>query len=146
MPGANDAQKEAIRKAMAYSVDRTSLANDVYKGTYQPSYSMVPPGIKGATTPFKDVYGTTPDKAKAAQVLQAAGVKTPVNLNIEYTTDHYGPTSTQEYGAIKRQLEATGLFKVTLGLGAVHDLLDRARERHLPDLPAGLVPGLRERR
>ena len=115
MPGANDAQKEAIRKAMAYSVDRTSLANDVYKGTYQPSYSMVPPGIKGATTPFKDVYGTTPNKAKAAQVLQAAGVKTPVNLNIEYTTDHYGPTSTQEYGAIKRQLEATGLFKVTLG-------------------------------
>lgn len=115
MPGADDAQKLAIRKAMAYSVDRQSLATDVYKGTYQPSYSMVPPGIKGATTPFKDVYGTAPDKAKAAQVLQQAGVKTPVNLNIEYTTDHYGPTSTQEYGAIKRQLEATGLFKVTLG-------------------------------
>ena len=115
MPGANDAQKEAIRKAMAYSVDRNALANDVYKGTYQPSYSMVPPGINGATTPFKDVYGTTPNKTKAAQVLQAAGVKTPVNLNIEYTTDHYGPTSTQEYGAIKRQLEATGLFKVQLG-------------------------------
>jgi peptide/nickel transport system substrate-binding protein len=115
MPGDNDAQKEAIRKAMAYSVDRTALANDVYKGTYQPSYSMVPPGIKYATTPFKDVYGDKPDKAKAQQVLQQAGVKTPVNLNIEYTTDHYGPTSTQEYGAIKRQLEATGLFKVTLG-------------------------------
>lgn len=115
MPGANDQQKEAIRKAMAYSVDRTALANDVYKGTYQPSYSMVPPGIKGATTPFKDVYGATPNKAKAAQVLQQAGVKTPVSLNIEYTTDHYGPTSTQEYGAIKRQLEATGLFKVQLG-------------------------------
>jgi peptide/nickel transport system substrate-binding protein len=115
MPGDNDAQKEAIRKAMAYSVDRTALANDVYKGTYQPSYSMVPPGIKYATTAFKDVYGDKPDKAKAQQVLQQAGVKTPVNLNIEYTTDHYGPTSTQEYGAIKRQLEATGLFKVTLG-------------------------------
>lgn len=115
MPGANDAQKEAIRKAMAYSVDRQALATDVYKGTYQPAYSMVPPGIKDATTPFKDVYGTTPNKAKAQQVLQQAGVKTPVNLNIEYTTDHYGPTSTQEYGAIKRQLEATGLFKVQLG-------------------------------
>jgi peptide/nickel transport system substrate-binding protein len=115
MPGDNDAQKLAIRKAMAYSVDRTALANDVYKGTYQPSYSMVPPGIKYATAAFKDAYGDKPDKAKAQQVLQQAGVKTPVNLNIEYTTDHYGPTSTQEYGAIKRQLEATGLFKVTLG-------------------------------
>ncbi len=115
MPGANDAQKEAIRKAVAYSVNREALANDIYKGTYQPSYSMVPPGIKYATTPFKSVYGATPNKAKAMQELQSAGVKTPVNLNIEYTTDHYGPTSTQEYGAIKQQLEATGLFKVTLG-------------------------------
>jgi peptide/nickel transport system substrate-binding protein len=115
MPGANDAQKEAIRKAMAYSVDRDQLANEVYKGAYQPSYSMVPPGIKYATTPFKDAYGDKPDAAKAKALLQAAGVSTPVNLNIEYTTDHYGPTSTQEYGAIKRQLEATGLFKVTLG-------------------------------
>jgi peptide/nickel transport system substrate-binding protein len=115
MPGSTPAQKEAVRKAMAYSVDRNQLATQVYKGTYQPSYSMVPPGIAGATTPFKDVYGASPNPTKAKQVLQQAGVKTPVNLNIEYTTDHYGPTSTQEYGAIKRQLEATGLFKVTLG-------------------------------
>ncbi|HEY2296536.1 MAG TPA: ABC transporter substrate-binding protein [Jatrophihabitans sp.] len=126
MPGANDAQKEAIRKAMAYSVDRSQLANEIYKGTYQPSYSMVPPGIKGATTPFKDVYGTKPDKAKAQQLLQQAGVKTPVSLNIEYTTDHYGPTSTQEYGAIKQQLEATGLFKVTLG-SALYTVYSPAR-------------------
>ena len=102
------------------------LASQVYKGTYQPAYSMVAPGIKGATTPFKDVYGTTPDKAKAQQVLQQAGVKTPVNLNIEYTTDHYGPTSPQEYGAIKRQLEATGLFKVTLG-SALYTVYSPAR-------------------
>jgi peptide/nickel transport system substrate-binding protein len=115
MPGANDAQKEAIRKAMAFSVDRTALANDVYKGTYQPAYSMVPQGIAGASEPFKSVYGDKPNKAKAQQLLQQAGVKTPVSINIEYTTDHYGPTSTQEYGAIKRQLEATGLFKVKLG-------------------------------
>ena len=126
MPGANDQQKEAIRKAMAYSVDRNALANDVYKGTYQPSYSMVPPGIKGATTPFKDVYGTTPNPAKAKALLQQAGVKTPVSLNIEYTTDHYGPTSPQEYGAIKRQLEATGLFKVTLG-SALYTVYSPAR-------------------
>jgi peptide/nickel transport system substrate-binding protein len=115
MPGSNDAQKMAIRKAVAYSVDRTALANDVYKGTYKPAYSMVPQGIAGATEPFKDVYGTKPNKAKAAALLQQAGLKTPVSINIEYTTDHYGPTSTQEYGAIKRQLEATGLFKVGLG-------------------------------
>jgi peptide/nickel transport system substrate-binding protein len=114
MPGGTDAQKLAIRRAIAYSVDRTALANDVYKGTYQPAYSMMPNGVAYATTPFKDVYGSSPDKAKAQQELQQAGVKTPVQLNIEYTTDHYGSTSEQEYGAIKRQLEATGLFKVNL--------------------------------
>ena len=114
MPGSDDKQKLAIRQAMAYSVDRTSLANDVYKGTYQPAYSMVPQGVNGATESFKDAYGTSPNADKAKQVLQAAGVSTPVSLNIEYTTDHYGPTSPQEYGAIKRQLEGTGLFKVQL--------------------------------
>jgi peptide/nickel transport system substrate-binding protein len=75
---------------------------------------MLPQGVADATTPFKDTYGTTPDKAKAQSTLSDAGVKTPVSLNIEYTTDHYGPTSDQEYNEIKRQLEATGLFKVSL--------------------------------
>jgi peptide/nickel transport system substrate-binding protein len=37
-----------------------------------------------------------------------------VNINIDYTTDHYGPTSADEYNEVKRQLEATNLFKVTL--------------------------------
>jgi peptide/nickel transport system substrate-binding protein len=114
MPGSNPAQKLAVRRAVAYSINRDQLANDVYKGTYTPAYSMVPQGIAGATEPFKTAYGTTPNKTKAQQVLQQAGVSTPVSLNIEYNTDHYGSTSQQEYGAIKQQLEATGLFKVTL--------------------------------
>lgn len=114
MPGNNDAQKLAIRQAVAYSVDRNDLAQNIYKGTYQPAYSMIPNGIAYATTPFKDVYGSSPNAAKAKSTLQAAGVSTPVTLNIDYTTDHYGPTSADEYNQIKRQLEATGLFKVNL--------------------------------
>jgi peptide/nickel transport system substrate-binding protein len=114
MPGDNDAQKLAVRQAIAYSIDRTDLATNVYKGTYSPAYSMIPQGIADATQPFKDVYSTSPDKTKAANVLQTAGVKTPLTLNIDYTTDHYGPTSADEWNEIKRQLEATGLFKVNL--------------------------------
>jgi len=115
MPGGNDAQKLAIRQAMAYSVDRQDLANNVYKGTYQPAYSMVPQGIAFATEPFKTVYGDKPNPAKAKQVLQAAGVQTPVSLHIDYVSDgHYGPTSGDEYNQIKRQLESTGLFKVQI--------------------------------
>jgi peptide/nickel transport system substrate-binding protein len=114
MPGNNDAQKLAIRKALAYSVDRKDLADNVYKGTYQPAYSMIPQGIAYATEPFKDVYGESPDKTKAKDVLDKAGVSTPVTLNIDYTTDHYGPTSADEYNQLKRDLEATGLFKVNI--------------------------------
>ena len=114
MPGANETQKRAIRRAMAYSVDRTDLANNVFQGTYQPLYSMVPQGLAGATQPFKTEFGTAPDKAKAAAELSGAGVQTPLSLHIQYTTDHYGPTSADEYNEIKRQLEATGLFKVTI--------------------------------
>jgi peptide/nickel transport system substrate-binding protein len=115
MPGDNDAQKLAIRRAMAYSVDRNDLATNVYKGTYQPAYSMVPQGIAYATEPFKDVYGDKPNPDKAKSVLDAAGVSTPVSLHIDYVSDgHYGSTSGDEYNQIKRQLEATKLFKVTL--------------------------------
>lgn len=114
MPGGTDAQKLAIRQAIAYSVDRNDLAQNVYKGTYQPAYSMIPNGIAFATTPFQDTYGAAPNSAKAKSTLQAAGVSTPVSLNIDYTTDHYGPTSPDEYNQLKRQLEATGLFKVNL--------------------------------
>jgi peptide/nickel transport system substrate-binding protein len=114
MPGDDDKQKLAIRQAMASSIDREEISTQVYKGTYTPAYSAVPQGQPGATEPFKDMYGTKPDKAKAAKYLSDAGVKTPVNINLEYNTDHYGSSSTEEYNAVKRQLEATGLFKVKL--------------------------------
>jgi peptide/nickel transport system substrate-binding protein len=115
MPGDNEAQKLAIRRAMAYSVDRQDLATNVYKGLYQPAYSMLPQGIAYATEPFKDVYGDKPNPAKAQSVLAAAGVKTPVALHIDYVSDgHYGETSGDEYNQIKRQLEATKLFTVQL--------------------------------
>ena len=37
-----------------------------------------------------------------------------MSLNINYTTDHYGPTSADEYNQLKRDLEATGLFKISI--------------------------------
>jgi len=108
------ADNVAVRQAIAYSIDRDSIAKNVYNGTVQPLYSMVPQGLAGANTAYKDLYGATPDKAKAASVLQAAGVKTPVNITLWWTPSHYGAVSGDEYTELKRQLEGTGLFKVTL--------------------------------
>jgi len=74
-------------------------------------------GLTGATTVLKDKYGDGnggPSVDKAKQALSAAGVTTPVQLSLQYTTDHYGPSSGDEYALIKSQLEKSGLFKVNL--------------------------------
>ncbi|MEN2737720.1 ABC transporter substrate-binding protein [Microbacterium sp. X-17] len=113
-----DAKKAlAVRQAAADLVDRATIAKQVYKDTYTPAYSYVPQGLTGATTVLKDLYGDgnggpSLDKAKAA--LQAAGVTTPVALNLQYNPDHYGPSSGDEYALVKEQLENGGLFKVNL--------------------------------
>ncbi|MFL6137973.1 MAG: ABC transporter substrate-binding protein [Frankiaceae bacterium] len=114
MPGNNDAQKLAIRRAVAYLLDRDSIANDVYQGTVAPLYSMVPQGLNGHEDVYKTEYGAGPDKAKAQSELQKAGVQTPVKVQIWWTPTHYGALSGDEYTEIKRQLEGSGLFKVDL--------------------------------
>lgn len=114
MPGNNPVEKLAIRKAIASSVDREALATSVYQGTFQPAYSSVPLGVTGATEPYKEIYGAKPNKDAATKFLADAKVTTPVTINLQYNPDHYGGSSSEEYAAVKSQLEATGLFKVNL--------------------------------
>ncbi|HEU5033193.1 MAG TPA: ABC transporter substrate-binding protein [Mycobacteriales bacterium] len=114
MPGSNDAQKRAIRRAVAYLIDRQSIATNVYKNTVQPLYSMVPKGLAGQEDVYKTEFGASPDPAKAKAELQKAGVKTPVNLQIWWTPSHYGALSSDEYTEIKRELEGSNLFKIDL--------------------------------
>ncbi|MCY7288163.1 MAG: ABC transporter substrate-binding protein, partial [Cryobacterium sp.] len=82
-----------------------------------PVYSYVPAGLTGATESLKGLYGDgagAPDVDKAKATLEAAGVTGPVELNLQYSNDHYGPSSGDEYALVKDQLEASGLFKVNL--------------------------------
>jgi len=116
-PEADSAKALAVRQAVASLVDRKAIADQVYKGTYTPLYSFVPQGFAGATEVLKDLYGDGsggPDAAKAKAILDAAGVSTPVSLSLQYSPDHYGPSSGDEYALVKDQLEADGLFTVDL--------------------------------
>ena len=116
-PEADPAKALAVRAAVADVVDRAEIADQVYKGTYTPLYSYVPDGLTGATESLKGLYGDgsgKPDVAKAKASLAAAGVTTPITLNLQYNTDHYGPGSSDEYALIKDQLDASGLFTVNL--------------------------------
>ncbi|MGO4105050.1 ABC transporter substrate-binding protein [Leifsonia sp. YAF41] len=114
---ADPAKALAVRAAAADLVDRAEIAKQVYKDTYTPLYSYVPAGLTGATESLKPLYGDGnggPDADKAKATLEAAGVTTPVVLNLQYSNDHYGPSSGDEYALIKSQLESTGLFTVNL--------------------------------
>jgi peptide/nickel transport system substrate-binding protein len=116
-PEADPAKALAVRQAVADLINRDEIAKQVYKGTYTPLYSFVPEGLTGATTPLKDKYGDGkggPDANKAKAALAAAGVQTPISLSLQYSNDHYGPSSGDEYALIKDQLESSGLFKVDL--------------------------------
>lgn len=116
-PEADPAKALAVRQAVADLIDRDEIAEEVYKGTYTPLYSYMPEGLTGATKVLQDLYGDGnggPSEEKAAERLEAVGVTTPVVLNLQYSNDHYGPSSGDEYALIKSQLEASGLFTVNL--------------------------------
>ncbi len=114
---ANAAKALAVRQAVANLIDREELATTVYKNTYTPLYSYIPDGLTGHENTLKTSYGDGkggPSLEKAKKVLSDAGVTTPVKLDIQYNADHYGASSSDEYAAIKSQLEQGGLFDVNL--------------------------------
>jgi len=104
----------AVRKALAYLMPRQTIASRVWRGTVTPLYSVPPAGLPGHIDAFATVYGREPNRTAARKVLQAAGVQTPVAIDIWWTPTHYGDASADEYAEIKRALDASGLFKVTL--------------------------------
>ncbi|WP_030041433.1 ABC transporter substrate-binding protein, partial [Streptomyces resistomycificus] len=107
------AGKAAVRKAIAQVVDRPALAHNIYKNTVEPLYSMIPRGLVGHTTGFFDDYGN-PSVSKARQILTEAGITDRVPLTFWYTSDRYGSQTKPAFEELKRQLEVSGLFSVTL--------------------------------
>ena len=132
----------AVRKAVAQVIDRDAIATNVYKDTVKPLYSTVPAALPGAKESFKDAFGD-PDPAKAKAILEEAGVTTPVELDGWYTPTHYGPVEVDLWNEIKRQLEASGLFKVNLDSTEWDQYKEEAfDEGHVLLLRPRLVPGL----
>ncbi|HEY9372329.1 ABC transporter substrate-binding protein [Streptomyces sp.] len=106
-------KNKAVRQAIAAVVDRGRIAGEVYGSTAQPLYSLIPSSIPAHTNSFFDKYGE-PDKAKAATILRDADITSPVKLTLHYTTDRYGDSTAKEFAALRDQLNATGLFAVTV--------------------------------
>src|SRR5690606_31607847 len=79
----------------------------------QPLFSLVPAGVTGHNNAFFNKYGD-PNVAKARQLLDEAGVSTPVKVTLHYTTDHYGPATKAEFEQLSKQLNDSGLFQTDI--------------------------------
>ncbi|MEV7342400.1 ABC transporter substrate-binding protein [Streptomyces sp. NPDC093544] len=108
------AGKLSVRKAIAYLLDRQALVDEVYQDTATPLYSIIPAGIAGHNTAFFDTYGADPSRSKAEAELRADGITDKVKLTLWSTPSRYGPSTDQEFRAIAKQLNASGLFDATV--------------------------------
>ncbi|MEV4031831.1 ABC transporter substrate-binding protein [Streptomyces umbrinus] len=108
------AGKAGVRKAIAHLLDRDALIKEVYENTATPLYSIIPAGITGHNTAFFDTYGARPSRAKAEAALLEDGITDKVKLTLWSTPTRYGPSTDQEFRAIAKQLNASGLFDATV--------------------------------
>lgn len=102
-----------VRQAIAQTIDRDKINNNIYNGDFAPLYSPIPAGLDGHKDVFKEKYGA-PSPAKAKALLAKAGEKAPLDITLWYTPTHYGPATADEMNEIKRQLDSSGVFNVTL--------------------------------
>jgi len=106
----------AVRRAVAYAIDRAAIDEQVFQGTVTPLYSMVPDGMWSYKPVFKERYGEGGDIEAALKELKKAGYSKdkPLSFTLWYTPTHYGDTEDELAQVLKSQLEATGAMKVEL--------------------------------
>lgn len=109
--------KQGVRQAIAYLVDRDEINDAVFSGTVTPLYSIVAPGLPGQKQSYRDMYGASPNAARAGALMEAAGYSTTNKLSIDlwFNSDgHYGDTEEDLATVLKDQLESSGYFTVRL--------------------------------
>lgn len=132
-------RKPAVRRAVAQLIDRPAIAKKAYGDHVSPLYSVVPPGFAGQVDAFRTQY-KDPNKTAAAAILREAGITAPVTLTVGWTPLQYGAGAKAEVLELKRQLEASGLFKVVLKSADWPRYLQLARAGAYDLYQAGLIP------
>jgi peptide/nickel transport system substrate-binding protein len=128
--------EKAVRQAVAAVIDRPAIVTGAYHGTVQPLYSLIPQGFNGHSTAFYDTY-PEPSAKTAKSLLRAADVETPVSFTLGYRKD---ATYGAEAAELKRQLEASGLFKVKLAEAEWKDFQKAYVRGDYDAYPVGWLP------
>ena len=63
-----------LRQAVTCGIERASVIDTIYKGRFMPAHGILPPGIFGFSQELYDSYEWTYDAAKAATILDDAGI------------------------------------------------------------------------
>ena len=102
----------AVRQAIAHSINRQEIVDAFYGGQGVVAHQFMPPELFGYA---EDVTQYEYDTDKAAQILEDAGIQTPVEIDFAYPTDverPYMPDPQANFEAMVADLEESGLFKV----------------------------------
>ncbi len=104
--------RERVRQAASLALDRTAIAANVFANSRQPLLSPIPDQIPGyaPVLPAQNI-------AQAQALLQAEGFteSNPLPIDIAFVNDgRYSDAEEAYANAIKTQLEATGVFQVTV--------------------------------
>lgn len=103
--------RERVRQAAAYALDREALAA-LFDGARTPLYSPVPETVPGHTAVFPQ---TDLAQARSLLLFEGYSASNPLNVDLWYVSDGRYSAIEEAYAtAIKEQLEATGVFQVTL--------------------------------
>ncbi|MBH0619051.1 ABC transporter substrate-binding protein, partial [Salmonella enterica] len=70
-----------VRQALSMAIDRGAIVKDVYLGAGQQAKNLIPPTMWAYNDAVKDYPF---DPAKAKEMLAAAGVKTPLDVDLWY--------------------------------------------------------------
>ena len=73
--------KKEVRQAMSMAIDKAAIIKDVYLGAGQAAKNLIPPTLWSYNDAVKDHAF---DSAKAKAMLTAAGVKTPLEIDLWY--------------------------------------------------------------
>ena len=103
----------AVRKALAYALDRAGVVRSLYSGRGTVAKEFQPPSLLFGYSNNVPTYEYSPAKARAA--LTGAGLTLPVEVEFIYPTDvtrPYMPDPKRNFQAFSASLENSG-FKVT---------------------------------
>ena len=101
-----------VRQAIAHSINRQEVVDAFYAGQGVVAHEFMPPEVVGYAD---DVTQYDYDPAAAAQILEDAGIETPVKIDFAFPTDverPYMPDPQANFEAMVSDLEAEGLFDV----------------------------------